>query len=107
MSVNKNSYQSKLSKVLAALLSVSLTFILVFSFLYIIKEANHDCTGDGCEICFFINQCENNIKVRSGGISKPCSIIHIILVISSFCFFLSETDILWNTLITQKVRLNN
>ena len=95
-----------LSKILAVIISVALIFILSCSFIYIVKEANHNCDGENCLICLSIKQCEDNISIKTGStvhLSRFVVIIFFVLL----CPIPSKNDILINTLIIQKVRLND
>lgn len=93
-------------KIISILISVTLIFVLSCSLIYIVKETNHDCDGDNCLICFNIKQCEENIRIKTGGtINFPIMTLIILAVL--FCLILKENDIFPKTLITQKVRLND
>lgn len=45
----------RLSMFFAALLAL----VMLFSVLFIVLEADHDCCGEGCSICTQIAACEN------------------------------------------------
>lgn len=53
--MNKKSYK-KLIKIIAMALCVCFTVMLLFSFVYIIKEIDHNCIGEHCQTC-------ENIKI--------------------------------------------
>ena len=38
-----------------------LVFSLLFSSVYMILEAEHDCTGEDCPVCAALLQCEENL----------------------------------------------
>lgn len=96
----------KVSKILSIILSVTLIFILSCSFIYIVKEANHDCDGDNCLICLNIRQCEENIRIKTGG---AINLFQLTAVMTALLFLpiFTENDIPKKTLIIQKVRLND
>ena len=50
------------SKRLAALFTLLLAFVMLFSVLYIALEADHDCCGEGCAVCAQLQICENLLK---------------------------------------------
>ncbi len=56
--MNKKSYK-KLIKIIAMALCVCFTVMLLFSFVYIIKEINHNCIGEHCQTCENIRIMEN------------------------------------------------
>ena len=93
-------------KFIAVMMSAVIVFVLLFSSLYILKEADHHCTGNDCAVCACIQQCENNIRLLScGTAAKPLYnlfTIFIIFILSFSTFNLSKT-----TPVTQKVRLDN
>lgn len=41
----------------AVLLSVMFVLSLIFSFVFITSEADHECSGENCEICQLIDLC--------------------------------------------------
>lgn len=53
---------AKQKRMLAMAMAVAILFIVLASAFFIAAEANHDCVGDGCEICCQINVCRTVLK---------------------------------------------
>ena len=93
-------------RLIALVVLTAVLVITLFSSCYVIKEADHDCTGAACPICAMIEQCEDNLRqIGTGQIT-------IISVAAAICCFLSAfypavSTVSIETLVTQKVRLNN
>ena len=51
------------TKRLAIALSLLLVFVMLFSHLFVIAEADHDCSGEDCPVCAVIALCQNTLKV--------------------------------------------
>lgn len=56
---------AKIKRVLAFSTAAAVLIIMLFSTAYIIHEADHDCTGDGCSICYQISACISTLKTLS------------------------------------------
>lgn len=78
----------------------------LFSILFIEKELNHDCTGADCPICTSIHQAEQTLKQIGSGIVELSGVLPVVI---PFLMLISLTvfDILSESLVSQKVRLNN
>ena len=50
-----------LKRLSALLLCVIFVLSLIFSYVFIVKEADHDCSGEDCEICQLIDFCLDQI----------------------------------------------
>ena len=93
-------------KHLASALSLLLAFIMLFSILYIVLEADHDCCGEGCAICAQIRVCEDLIRDL---------LTTALLVVATRCLFalihfFADVDcgaLHPHTLITLKVKLSD
>ncbi|MBQ9664651.1 MAG: hypothetical protein IJV40_16010 [Oscillospiraceae bacterium] len=53
---------SKTAKRFAVLVAAMLVCALLFSVLFLVVEAHHDCDGDDCAICAQITVCENLLQ---------------------------------------------
>lgn len=49
------------------MLAVATMSLIILSVGYVVKEANHDCTGGDCPICVQIEQCLNNFRTLGTG----------------------------------------
>lgn len=56
---------TKKTRILAVLLAVMVLVVMLYSALFIAAEADHDCVGKGCPICYRINICQNILKSLS------------------------------------------
>ena len=52
----------KKKKIVAIFLAVTVVFDMFYSALFIAAEADHDCVGENCPICYQISVCENTLK---------------------------------------------
>ena len=99
-------YTDKLKKIIAYIIIFMMLSFLLFSSIFIIKNADHDCIGDDCPVCHFIHVCENILKnLDTGKTAQSFSLFNIL-----FCFNLLTFvfySILKTTPIMEKVRLDN
>lgn len=96
----------KLNKVRIALAVLLLVFS-IFSVINIALERNHECSGENCPICFVISTVEQNLKLLS---------LIAVFAATSSLFIASNKSVLIsskipliksNTLISQKIRIND
>lgn len=97
---------TKKQKALAFLTCAVIIITTLFSIFFIVKEADHDCTGEGCQACACIRQAEQVLKQLGTGlaetaVSAPASAQSAIVLVCVFLF------VCCTTLISQKVRLND
>ena len=55
----------KKKRVTAMLLAVAVLVVMLCSALFIAAEADHDCVGENCPVCYQINVCQNILKCLS------------------------------------------
>ena len=53
---------TKKKRIISLIVAVAVFFVMLYSALYIVAEANHDCVGENCPICYQISVCENTLK---------------------------------------------
>ena len=53
---------TKKKRIISLIVAVAIFFVMLYSALYIAAEANHDCVGENCPICYQISVCENTLK---------------------------------------------
>lgn len=98
--------QLKKRRIVALFLAMIIAASMLFSFIYLAEHTNHECKGAECPICETIVQCQNNLKT----IGTAVVVISAIIVFVTECTntkLLYRDSISYNSLITQKVRLNN
>ena len=96
----------KTKRILAVVMAVALFAVMLSSALFLAEEADHDCIGDGCQICLQMNLCRGVLKSLS-------------LVLLAAAAALTVACILWGgfrpcqgsdghiTLVALKVKLSN
>ena len=96
----------KTKRILAMVMAVALFAVMLSSALFLAEEADHDCIGDGCQICLQLNLCRGVLKSLS-------------LVLLAAAAALTVACILWGgfwpcqgsdghiTLVALKVKLSN
>lgn len=96
----------KTKRILAMVMAVALFAVMLSSALFLAEEADHDCIGDGCQICLQLNLCRGVLKSLS-------------LVLLAAAAPLTVACILWGgfwprqgstghiTLVALKVKLSN
>lgn len=93
-------------RILAGIMGCLLLVMVLFSALYIVEEAEHDCCGETCPICACIEACTAILRPACSGAVKPlCSALCLMLLLRVIRL-LSER-ILVATPVSQKVQLNN
>ncbi len=101
---NSGTFASK--RITMGIIGLVMLVIVLFSSFYIASEANHDCRGEDCPICFCIQQCENTLRGVGSGITAQAAVIMpflSILFAAAFIAAAASSD----TLVSRKVRLND
>ena len=97
---------SKTKRTAAWALALFMLMVMLASSFFISTEINHHCDGEDCPICACIQQCENTLRqVGDGTVLLAVAIIPLILFVVSAVR--AGFDSLRETLVSQKVRLNN
>lgn len=93
-------------KITAVLLIGMLVVVMLCSALYITAEANHECEGENCPICYQINACRHNLKNTSPAV---CAAALAAVFTYAFCRrIFSRTEVVLRcTLVSLKVKLTN
>ncbi|MBQ8974650.1 MAG: hypothetical protein IJ072_02865 [Oscillospiraceae bacterium] len=79
---------------------------LVVGAAFLVHEAGHDCTGEGCRICAVMHVIEDNLRsFELGALALLCAVI---LASASFCRVLPRllSDAFGGTLVGKSIRLN-
>ena len=84
-----------------------IVLFLLLSVLFLVKEANHNCTGADCPICAAMQQCEDSIRLLGTGQSASAVSIRpdftfIQIPWVAYLLFLSAS-----TLVSKQIRMNN
>ncbi len=97
---------TKKNRLIALLLAVTVIFAVLFSALFIAQNADHNCIGDDCQICYAISVCENVLKT----IGSALAVVILAALVGVFRFFLpsvSKRTAYRTSLVTLKVKLSN
>lgn len=95
-----------LKKITALVAMLATVFVLLFSTSYLIEHAEHNCTGSDCPICAIMEQCGNNLKTIITAIILACIAIILFSVLQETVHYQFHS-VSSNSLISQKVRMNN
>lgn len=96
----------KLNKVRIALAVLLLVFS-IFSVINIALERNHECSGENCPICFVISTAEQNLKLLSL-IAVFAATSPLFIALNKSVLISSKIPLIKsNTLISQKIRIND
>lgn len=97
----------KRQRTAALIICVAIMFVMLFSATFIVKEANHDCEGSHCSICACIQNAEQALRQLGHGVTGTTTIfVALILLLCLYCAVSMERPSS-NTLVNQKVRLND
>lgn len=90
----------------ALLLTVLMTVVIFSSVVYIAAEADHDCSGDNCPVCYHISICENTLKAV-GIVCTALIFIGFSGIFALSLFSLSFMPVYGISLVTLKVKLSD
>lgn len=93
-------------RLITAFICAVIIFVPFLSSIYIVSEANHDCTGADCPICACIQQYEHQLKQLGTGKTVKTAAAAAEFFVVAVVFFVLYTAS-FTTLVTQKVRLND
>ena len=57
--------RKKRNRIAALLFAVTILVIMLYSAFFVAAEADHDCVGEGCLICYQVDACQNTLKSLS------------------------------------------
>lgn len=97
---------TKKQKILTSVICAVFIVVTFFSIFFIVKEADHDCTGENCPICACIHQAEETLQQLGAGTVGAEDFLPAIemAALALACAFLFVPC---TSLISQKVRLND
>lgn len=96
----------KSKRTVAIFLAATVLFFILYSALFIAAEADHDCVGENCPICYQLNVCQNMLKNFSLAV---CPAVFAAAFTYILCRSISaRTDYAQShTLVSLKVKLSN
>ena len=97
---------TKRKRIISLVVAAAVLFVMLYSALYIAAEANHDCVGENCPICYQINVCQNALKNLSLAV---CAAVFAAALPYTLCRGISVcTDYAQSyTLVSLKVKLSD
>ncbi len=105
-SVFQRSVFQRSERKLAGIMVIMLLSALLFSFVFIISEADHECKGDECPVCSCIQLCESVLSNLGLGVISPeftdIPVFFGLLILPAFVFLVRQ-----ETLVSMKIRLDN
>ncbi len=93
-------------KKLALFISVIFVLVTFFSLFYVTKEQNHHCVDRDCPICACMHQAEQALKTLGDGFAE--AVVSLAVLIMAISLIAGDfSNLVWKSLITQKVRMNH
>lgn len=93
-------------RITAALLCVLVVLVVVASSACIVCRAHHDCCGEGCAICGFIQRCEDILRTLTAGAFVYAAVPAILFLVAILAGA-AVSAFSAATLIEQNIRLND
>lgn len=91
-------------RLLAGVLALLVLLALLVSALYLIAEADHDCTGEDCHVCAQLRLCENLLRRFAAVAVTAAALAVVCLAPAAAC---SACAVRRMTPVSGRVRLNN
>ena len=99
--------KKKSQRIAAAVLSAVVLLAMLFSVIFMIEEAHHDCVGEDCPVCASIAACVKTFDSLADGAAKPKIPIALALFTAVAAITASTQIFSSETLISKKIRQNN
>lgn len=93
-------------RILTAVLTALVLVVMLSSSLFIIEHADHDCTGEDCQICQQIYLCTQTLKTLSLAVIAA-AVLYVFSAILSITIKQIETACVPHTPVSLKVKLSN
>lgn len=95
-----------LRKSVAVIVGAMLFLGVFLSNLYVAEEFVHDCIGEECPICETIDECEAFVnRISTGLILVAVALLAVVSVLKTI--EIATEEVFFETLVSEKVRLNN
>ncbi len=97
-------------RISAGIIGLMVLLIAVFSAVFIIAEADHDCCGEDCPICICVHQCKDNLDRMKEQIASFAALTLLITcryVLLTVCIAVAAVLFLNSSPVMQKIRMNN
>lgn len=97
---------SRKMRLLSGIACTMLVTVMLVSLFYIVKEEDHQCTGEDCPVCVCIHQAEQTLRNLGTGLAAavcvPLTVTGGIPVVSGY-----RPAVRGSSLVAQKVRMND
>lgn len=97
---------NKNKRIVALVVCIALMAVMLFSSAYVAHLADHDCIGEGCQICAVLENCQQNLKNL-----LAVAVVAVFVAAAAHFFWGSnpyfKKIFTQNTLIQLKVKLSN
>ena len=90
--------RKKRNRIAALLLAVTILVIMLYSAFFVAAEADHDCVGEGCPICY-----QKSLSLAVCVTAVAVAFTYILCRCISLCTDYAQRD----TLVSLKVKLSN
>mgnify|MGYP006918868324 FL=1 len=93
-------------RLISGIVCTMLIVVMFVSLFYIVKEENHQCTGEDCPVCACIHQAEQILRNLGTGLVVAVCVSFTVTggmpVVSGYC-----STVRCSSLVAQKVRMND
>ncbi|MDO4294135.1 MAG: AraC family transcriptional regulator [Eubacteriales bacterium] len=101
-------FSEKQRKWLAGTAAFLIAALVGFSCLFIVTHAEHDCVGEGCDVCAELEACEAAIRSVGGAVAVAAVSVVLWKLTEAFClFYRIEYFIDSVSLVSLKIRLDD
>ena len=98
--------RKKRNRIAALLFAVTILVIMLYSAFFVAVEADHDCVGEGCPICYQVDACQNTLKSLSLAVCVTAVAVAFTYTLCR-CISLCTDNAQRDTLVSLKVKLSN
>lgn len=79
------SFSSTTKRIMAAVVTAAMLIVVLLSGLYIILEADHDCSGEDCHICECLENCQAVIHQTGSAPVSNAAVAVTLFFLASVC----------------------
>ena len=94
-------------KIVSGIIAMMMLLYIVFSTFFISLEANHKCEDEeNCPICVCMQICQNTLHQISD-VALTCAAVFVPVLLVLGVSFITSLNLIKETPVTNKIRLNN
>ena len=90
----------------AGILGIMTAVLVLICSFYVVTKTDHDCEGEDCPVCACIQACENVLR-QADGCTPVMDAVMLPVLLFTVPFYFQADCFVQNTLISEKVRLND